>query len=396
MGTSATSCSKSIGDSGNLVNNCSGKIRLLRVVGAYAGGVKATVDSFDHEFLCNSDVEIIVVLSCLKPKHEQCGYYHKKREFVVVSGNAKKMELGTAIRVFWKVRETIMVKEINVVCIHSPYMFIANAVVLACIWARVKYLVFYHGGPRQSLIANLKSRMLSFLPKRMASSRIVLTEAGKKLLGRDAHVIPPCIKSPLKTRVRCSDNHGRPFLVLYPARFVKPKGQLDLVEAVRLLRDGDNFVEHKMILVGHHEDKQYVDTIKRRIRDYSLSEYIEVFDYLEQDELTRLYEDATILVFPSYEEGFGRIIVEAGLLGVTCVAYRTGGIEYVIEDGVTGILVETGNITQLAEKMNWVLRDRKLRESMARNAKSSYGARFDADKVSNAFLRILRSTLAGV
>lgn len=81
---------------------------------------------------------------------------------------------------------------------------------------------------------------------------------------------------------------------------------------------------------------------------------------------------ADVFVLPSvYPEAYGNVLAEAKTAGKAVVSTRVGGIPEVIEDGVTGILVEPGDSGALAEAIRSLLGDRKLREGMGTRARAS-------------------------
>jgi O-antigen biosynthesis protein WbqP len=60
---------------------------------------------------------------------------------------------------------------------------------------------------------------------------------------------------------------------------------------------------------------------------------------------------ADVLVLPSYREGFGSVIIESAACGIPSIAYRTNGVIDAIDDGVTGLLCNKGDVTDLLMKM---------------------------------------------
>jgi len=64
-------------------------------------------------------------------------------------------------------------------------------------------------------------------------------------------------------------------------------------------------------------------------------------------------------------------LAEAMCVGVPCVASTTGGIPSMIKDGYNGLLFETGNIEQLAEKVTRFLSDEQLVKKLGANIRST-------------------------
>ena len=83
---------------------------------------------------------------------------------------------------------------------------------------------------------------------------------------------------------------------------------------------------------------------------------------LTTPEVARALDDATALVLPSRSEGLGRVVVEAFCRGRGVVGSRVGGIPDIVDDGVSGILVEPGDPQALADALVRVLCDRPLAE----------------------------------
>jgi glycosyltransferase involved in cell wall biosynthesis len=96
-----------------------------------------------------------------------------------------------------------------------------------------------------------------------------------------------------------------------------------------------------------------------------------------------------LLVSTSAAEGVPGVLIEALMAGCPVVAMRVGGIATVVEDGVTGILVDPGDITTMVERIVGLLRDAPLRQQLgeagrrrsddfsARRAALIYAARFE-------------------
>ncbi len=73
-------------------------------------------------------------------------------------------------------------------------------------------------------------------------------------------------------------------------------------------------------------------------------------------------------------EGFGRVAIEAMAVGVPVVASDAGGLKEIIEPGVSGVLVPTGNSAAVAEAVIELLRDRKKADAIRSAAKSRFEA----------------------
>ena len=88
-------------------------------------------------------------------------------------------------------------------------------------------------------------------------------------------------------------------------------------------------------------------------------------------------------------EGFGTVFLEAGLAGKPSVGTRSGGIPEAVIDHVTGILVEEGNINELAAAISAILGDRDLGKKLGENARSRVLAEFTWERSAERLIDIL-------
>ncbi len=69
------------------------------------------------------------------------------------------------------------------------------------------------------------------------------------------------------------------------------------------------------------------------------------------------YAEASVLVNPSLSESFGMTVVEGMASGLPVIATRVGGQEELVDDGITGLLIESEDPAQLADAIRQVRRD---------------------------------------
>ena len=91
--------------------------------------------------------------------------------------------------------------------------------------------------------------------------------------------------------------------------------------------------------------------------------------YMSGLELAQAYASADVFAFPSRSETLGLVALEAFASGVPVVGARAGGIPFVIDEGVTGHLVEPGDADQLTEALRGLLEDPQRRARMAQAAR---------------------------
>jgi len=92
------------------------------------------------------------------------------------------------------------------------------------------------------------------------------------------------------------------------------------------------------------------------------------------DEIARALDDAWLLVLPSRAEGTPRIVLEAFCRGRVVVGGRVGGVPDLVEDGVSGILVDPDDVEGIAAAMVRLLTDRDEAERMGKAARERANA----------------------
>lgn len=87
-------------------------------------------------------------------------------------------------------------------------------------------------------------------------------------------------------------------------------------------------------------------------------------------DIEQKYCDSSIFVLSSKNEGFGMVIIEAMACGVPPVSYDCPcGPKDIITDQEDGLLVESGNISMLAEKIIYLIENEEIRKEMGQSAR---------------------------
>ncbi len=169
--------------------------------------------------------------------------------------------------------------------------------------------------------------------------------------------------SPRRAR---SDGAESCITVLTVGRIHPRKGQHTMLEALRRL-DDDRSQRLRYVMVGPVISRAYA----RSLRHLASTGGIDVVFAGEVDDeaLADYFADADIFAMTSAlqsrsVEGFGLAILEASASGLPILAHRTGGIEDTVRHGVTGLLVEPGDLEELVAALTRLLDDPGLRAEL--------------------------------
>ena len=182
------------------------------------------------------------------------------------------------------------------------------------------------------------------------------------------------------------------FLLLFVGRLVEKKGGGDLLTAFSLLPKALQ-VKSALWIVG---DGAEAARLKQQSSALGIVQRVRFWGRLSNHLLPEFYAAADLFVAPSVEaasgdtEGQGVVILEAFASGTCVVATRVGGITEVIEDGVTGLLVDPRNPLKLSVAIEELLHDPERRRRLAENALRKVRENYDWEKVAAEFHRVYR------
>jgi glycosyltransferase involved in cell wall biosynthesis len=111
------------------------------------------------------------------------------------------------------------------------------------------------------------------------------------------------------------------------------------------------------------------------------------------DETVKLMAGCRFYVLASRTEAMGRVLVEAMASGKAVVASRVGGVPEIVADGVNGLLFESENIDDLAEKLRTLLADPATAARMGANGAELARTRLSEQAYLSNYLRMLETVL---
>jgi glycosyltransferase involved in cell wall biosynthesis len=134
--------------------------------------------------------------------------------------------------------------------------------------------------------------------------------------------------------------------------------------------------------------------------ELGLTDRTEFIGAISQERMAALYQSAAMAVFPFVaaaggdQEGFGLVVVEAQGCACPVIASDVPAVRDTIIDGETGLLVQSGNVADLATRIEFLLDNPELALRLGTNGRRSAVERFDWDAVAARYLRILPGTPA--
>jgi glycosyltransferase involved in cell wall biosynthesis len=165
-------------------------------------------------------------------------------------------------------------------------------------------------------------------------------------------------------------------IVLYVGRFAVYKGIDDLLAAWRDLAPQ---TAH-LALAGA--------TLIERVPELRPSDRVSVHPWTS--DISAFHRAADVFVLPSHSEGMSNALLEAMAVGLPSIATRVGAAESMIEDGVTGILIDPCDRAALSAALRCLIEDAELRHRLGSAAAGSVRSRYSITTVVDTIERSYR------
>ncbi len=176
-------------------------------------------------------------------------------------------------------------------------------------------------------------------------------------------VLPNPVKIPAEVPQRLD---SKTVNFVFFGRIGPRKGAFDLINAFASLPD-ELKTRSKLTIAGDGEGEKARDLVK----NLNLTDYIRIFDWVNQEQRDAMLAKADVFVLPSYNEGLPMALLEAMSWGLPVITTPVGGIPEVVSNTQNGLLVAPGDIQQLSEAMQSLIKDEKFRLSLGSAARIS-------------------------
>ncbi|MCP5074593.1 MAG: glycosyltransferase family 4 protein [Rhodobacteraceae bacterium] len=178
--------------------------------------------------------------------------------------------------------------------------------------------------------------------------------------------------------------------ITFVGRLAEVKGLPVLFEAVQTVLPV--FPSLRVTLIGDGPERSQLE---QQVRELDLSDVVEFAGYRSQSEVAKALKQTDLFVLPSFAEGVPVVLMEAMAAQIPVIATRIAGIPELVEDGVSGALVEPGNAAQLAGKITGILGDPDVQAEMGRAGREKVLAQFNIADESAWLAELLRCYVLG-
>ena len=212
----------------------------------------------------------------------------------------------------------------------------------------------------------------------------ILKDQGFKHIYTIPNPISESVENIMNIQKECEfSDKGAYRRVLFVGHVTKNKGMFELIQSFSLLNNID-----ELILIGPFELE-----VKNKIIELAgrKSDKITFTGALDKIEVLTTMKRATVLVLPSYTEGFPNVIIEAMAMQCPVVATKVGAVATMLNNGHSnpaGLVVEPKNVEALTEALDFMISNPEQAKKFADNAYWKVKSEYTLEKVCHQYEKV--------
>jgi Glycosyltransferase len=179
-------------------------------------------------------------------------------------------------------------------------------------------------------------------------------------------------------------------LILLPARLLWDKGVGEFVGAARKLKGQG--VAARFVVVGGADGGNRAAIDDDTLAAWRNERAVEFWGF--RPDMPEVFAQASIVCLPSYREGLPKVLLEAMAAALPCVTTDVPGCREAVRDGYNGRLVPPRDVNALAQALESLIEDRKLRQEMGRHGRLRAEREFSSELIVRDTLAVYKDLLA--
>jgi len=181
-------------------------------------------------------------------------------------------------------------------------------------------------------------------------------------------------------------------IVGFVGRQAVSKGAATVVRAMQAVWRWNN--EVRLVLAGFRADRdKEVESLINGLARFERERIVRIDDFPERDKAS-LYDSFDVFALPSIAESFGIAYLEAWMCKKPVIGARIGSTQYVIDEGIDGLLVYPEDPEDTARAIIELLSDDRKRERMGMSGHVKPTTQFTWDKVTDKVEKLYLDLLA--
>lgn len=168
----------------------------------------------------------------------------------------------------------------------------------------------------------------------------------------------------------------RDFVFGFVGRLVADKGINELVEAFTKINSANRNV--KLLLIGNFENG--LDPLKEETI-LEIKNHRNIINAGYQKDVRGFFDLMDVFVLPSYREGLGLVLMEAGAMNLPIISSDIVGCREVIENDVNGYLIKSKDVEELRERMQFCIDNPDELARISLSARSTVKRKFEQQEL---------------
>lgn len=177
--------------------------------------------------------------------------------------------------------------------------------------------------------------------------------------------------------------------VLFPARILREKGIIELVEACKEL--WENNYKFKLNVAGEIDSQNRSCLSEHNLKILNNKN----INFLgKSNSMLNIYKKIDIVVLPSWREGLSKSLLEASSMSIPIITTDVPGCNDVISHKYSGLLVPLKNKNRIRDAIKFLLENQNLSLNYGRNARENVVQKFATKIINNKILEIYKVSLS--
>ena len=178
---------------------------------------------------------------------------------------------------------------------------------------------------------------------------------------------------------------NKSFIVGYAGRIIENKGIFELLDAIRVIHN--KIDEVRLVICGDGKSAD-IEQMNQYIKQHQMEEYVQYMGF--QKDMNRWYRSIHCLVAPSkVQEAFGLVLCEAMYCKVPVITSTSGAQAEIIENGKSGILIDTVNSESIIEAIQGLMENDGVRKSIIEHGYTRVESTFTITKMVDSIDKIV-------
>lgn len=301
-----------------------------------------------------------------------------------------------------KLKKVLADERYDVVHAHTPPPMTAYYTASACKRSKTPMVITYHCDLELPKIFGkiatiLYNKTLGRYTFNNAQKIIVHTKtygATSRAIWKSDPVVVPSAVNPMRFRGTMDtqeiiERHklkGKK-TVLFVGRLVYHKGLDYLVDSAKFTG-----ADVRYIIVGSGD---YLDKLVKRAKENKIQNKMIFTGNVSFLDLPKYFAASDVFVLPSISrlEAFGLVVLEAMASRKPVIVSKIPGVTELVDEGINGLHVEPMNAQDLAQKINLLLSDEKLRKSMGDAGRKKVESEFNWDTVASQIEEVYKQVI---